>query len=86
MPEPLHLGVGRADRGVLAHEEVALDLPSSCAMHGRVGAVVAGEPRQVVEAEVVLRGGRVAPARLEQAHRVGAHVAPEAGLAASAAT
>ena len=43
-----------------------------------VGAVVAGDPRQVVEAEVVLRRRRVAPVRLEQADAVGVGVGPEA--------
>ena len=40
--------------------------------------MAAGQPGQVVEAEVVLlRSGR-APVRLQQADHVGAHVAPEA--------
>ena len=43
-----------------------------------VGAVAAGQPRQVVQAEVVLRRRRVAPVRLEQADRVGPHVGPVA--------
>ena len=39
---------------------------------------VAGEAGQVVEAIIVLAGPSVAPPRLEQAHRVGLHVSPEA--------
>ena len=48
--------------------------------HGLVRAVIAGEPRQVVEAEVVVRGGRVAPPRLEQADGVGVGIRPESLL------
>ena len=79
--EPLHLAVGRADRGVLPHQEVALAAPLDLRLHGRVRRVVTGQPRQVVEAEVVLGGGGVAPVRLQQAHGVRPDVAPEAGLA-----
>ena len=46
--------------------------------HGLVRAVAAGEPRQVVEAVVVVGGRRVAPVRLEQADQVGPHVPPVA--------
>ncbi len=56
---------------------VAVDLVHD----GLVGAVVSGQPRQVVEAVVVVGGGRVAPPGLQQAHRVGPHVSPEAGPA-----
>ena len=79
-PQPLQLGVGRADRRVLAHQEVALAGALDLRQHGVVGAVAAGEPGQVVEAEVVVGGGRVAPVGLEQADEVGPHVAPEAPL------
>ena len=76
--QALHLGVGRADGRVLADQEVALAVARDLGHHGLVGAVAAGQPRQVVEAEVVVGGRRVAPPRLEQAHQVGAQVAPEA--------
>ena len=70
--------VRRADRRVLADDDEALHCVVEHPQHRRVDRVVAGDPRQVVEAEVVL-GGRVrAPPGLEQAHDVGAHVAPEA--------
>jgi hypothetical protein len=54
-PEPLHLGLRRADGRVLPDEEVALDLAVDLVHHGLVGAVVAGQLGQQVEAEVVLR-------------------------------
>ncbi len=79
--EALHLPVGRADGGVLADDEVAGAAPLDLVDDRVVGAVVAGEAGQVVEAELVLRGGGVTPPGLEQADRVGVHVAPEAGRA-----
>ena len=53
--EPLRPAVRRADRRVLAEQEVALDLPVDHVEHLLVGAVVAGQPGQVAVAEVVLR-------------------------------
>ena len=44
-----------------------------------VGGVVAGDAGEVVEAEVVVGGGVVAPPRLEQADQVGVDVGPGAG-------
>ncbi len=88
--EPLELGerlavqarVRRADRRVLADDDEALHGVVEHPHHRLVDRVVAGDPRQVVEAEVV-PGGRVrAPPGLEQAHGVGAHVAPEAARGA----
>ncbi len=79
--QALHLAVGRADRGVLADQEVALAAALDLRLDGVVRRVVAGDPWQVVEAEVVVGGGRVSPVGLQQAHRVGPHVAPEPGLA-----
>ncbi len=78
--QPLRLAVRRTDGRVLPEQEVPGDLPVDHAQHLLVGAVVAGEPGQVVVAVVVLRRGRVAPVRLEQAHAVRARVAPEALL------
>ncbi len=75
---PLHAGVGRAHRGVLADQEVATPALVDLPFDGVRRIVRAGQARQVVEAEVVLGRGRVAPPRLEHAHRVRAHVAPEA--------
>ena len=74
--EPLHPAVGRADRRVLAEQEVALAVAGDLGGDGLVGAVAAGQPGQVVVAEVVLRGRRVAPPGLEQADHVGARVRP----------
>ena len=71
--------VGRADGRVLAHDEEALDRPVDHPRQRRVVGVVAGQARQVAEAEVVLGGGRVAPPRLQQRDGVGAHVGPVAG-------
>ena len=76
--QALHLGVGRPDGGVLAEQEVALALARDLGHHRLEGAVAAGQPRQVVEAEAVVRGRRVAPPRLEQAHQVGAQLGPVA--------
>ena len=75
--EPLQLAVGRADRRVLTEQEVALAVPGELRHHGLVGGVAAGQPGQVVEAEVVRLGRRLAPPRLQQADRVGPHVRPE---------
>ena len=75
--EPLHAGVGRADGRVLAEQEVAFASPVQLLQHGHVGAVVAGQPGQVVEAEAVLRRRGRAPVRLEQADHVGPGVGPE---------
>ena len=52
--ESLRLAVRRPDGRVLAEQEVALHLAVDHVEHGAVGAVVAGDLRQVVEAEVVL--------------------------------
>ena len=79
--EPLHLAVGRADGWVLPHQEVALAPALDLRLDRRVRRVVTGQPRQVVEAEVVVGGGGVAEVGLEDAHGVGPHVAPEARLA-----
>ena len=46
-------------------------------MHRLEARVAAGQPGQVVEAEVVLRRRRRAPVRLEQAHQVRPQLAPE---------
>ncbi len=79
-PQALHPRVGRADGRVLPKEEVA-HAPAVHLVHdGLVGGVVAGDPREVVEPVVVLGGGRGTPVGLEQAHRVGPHVRPEAGV------
>ncbi len=78
--QPLHPAVRRTDRGVLAEQEVALDLVGQHAHHGLVGAVRAGQSGQVVVGPVVVRGGRLAPPRLEQADGVGVGVGPEALL------
>ena len=52
-PQPLHARVRRADGRVLAEQEVALAVPVELRHDGVVGAVAAGQARQVVEAEVV---------------------------------
>lgn len=57
--QPLHPAVRRTDRGVLAEQEVALDLVGQHAHHGLVGAVRAGQSGQVVVGPVVVRGGRL---------------------------
>jgi hypothetical protein len=77
-PLALHLGLRRADGRVLPDEEVALDLAVDLVHDGLVGAVVAGELGQQVEAEVVLRRGGVAVPGLEQVDRVGVGRRPEA--------
>src|SRR6185437_5277689 len=76
--QPLQLGVSRTDGRVLADQEVPATSAVDLFHHGVVGAVVAGETGQVVEAVVVVGGCGVAPPGLEQAHRVGLHVSPEA--------
>ena len=76
--EPLHPAVGRANGRVLSHQEVATAVAVHLRDHGLVGAVAAGQPRQVVVTEVVVRRGRLAPPGLEQADQIGAHVRPEA--------
>jgi hypothetical protein len=72
-------GVGRADRRVLAVQEEAADLALEHVERRLVRGVVAADAGQAVEAEPVVRGGRVAEPRLHQADEVGAHVAPVAG-------
>ena len=54
-------------------------VPSSMPSVVLVGGVVAGDAGEVVEAEVVVGGGVVAPPRLEQADQVGVDVGPGAG-------
>ena len=54
-----------------------MQVPVDLRLHRGVGAVVAGQPGQVVVAEVVVRGGRVTPVRLEQADHVVLGVGPE---------
>ena len=73
----LHSAVGRSDRRVLAQHEVAFDLVFEHCHHGLVGAVRAGQPRQVVVSPVVVRAGGVTPPSLEQADHVGVGVGPE---------
>ncbi len=75
--QPLRPAMRRADRRVLPDQEVALYLAVDHVQHLPVRAVVAGHPRQVAVAVVVLRGGCVAPVRLEQAHGVRFRIAPE---------
>jgi hypothetical protein len=75
--QPLHPGVRRPHRRVLPEQEVALDGPGDLRHDRVVGAVIACQARQIVEAEVVALGGRRSPPGLQQADRVVAHVAPE---------
>ena len=70
--------VGRPHGRVLAQHEHAVHVAVEHPEHGRVDRVVAGQPRQVVEAVLVAGVGVLAPPRLEQAGRVRLHVAPEA--------
>ena len=58
---PLHPAVRRTDRRVLPEQEVTLAVAVDLRDHGLVGAVAAGQPRQVVETEVIGLGSRVAP-------------------------
>ena len=53
-------------------------MPANLRGRDLVNAVAAGQPRQVVETEVIGLGSRVAPPGLEQADRIRAHVGPEA--------
>ena len=76
---PMQLRVRGADRRVLAEQKEAVHPPVDHAEHRLVCGVVARDARQVIEAEIVLLRGRVAPPRLQQAHGVGLHVAPVAG-------
>ena len=76
----LHPGVGRSDSGVLAQKEVALAPAGELFLDGVVRAVRTGDPRQVVEAEVVALPGCVPPVRLEQADQIRLHVGPEPSL------
>src|SRR6202035_6090458 len=78
--QPLEPAAGRAHGRVLAEQEVPLDLLVDHVEDGPVGAVVAGDPGQVAEAEVVVGGGGAAEPGLEHADQVGALVAPEAGV------
>ena len=78
-PEPLHLAVGGPDSRVLPGQEVALHAAVELALDGLVGAVIPGDARQVVEAELVLRRRRLPPPRLEQTDEIGPHVPPLAG-------
>ena len=77
--QAVHPAVGRAHRRVLAEEEVPLHRAFEHPQHGLVGGVVARDAGEVVEAEVVVDGGVVAPPRLEQADQVGVDVGPGAG-------
>ena len=77
---PVQARVGGADRRVLAEQEVALDLAVEHVERRLVGGVAAVDPRQVVEAVVVVGGRGSAEPGLQQADRVGVHVAPVAGL------
>ncbi len=76
-PQPLQPGVGGADGRILTEQEVALADAVQLGEHGVVGAVRAGQPRQMVEAEVVVGSGRVAVVGLEQTDEVRPHLAPE---------
>ena len=71
--------VGPAAGGVLAEEEVALHLALGHAIEVRQLRVVAVDPRQPGEAEVVLRRRGVAVPGLEQADDELAEVGPVAG-------
>ena len=74
----LHAPVGRAHGRVLPEQEVAVDAVVEHAHRGLVRAVGAVDARQIVEGEVVVSGGRIAPPGLEQAGGVGAAVGPVA--------
>ncbi len=78
-PEPLCAPVRRSDRGVLARDDVAADAAAEHPLHRPVVRVVVVDQRQVVEAEVVVGGGRVAPPRLQQRDDVRVGAAPAAG-------
>ena len=78
IPRRCILRVGRADRRVLPHEEVAATGAVQLPEHRLVGAVVPGESRQVVEAEVVVGGGGITEVRLQQADGVRLDLGPEA--------
>ena len=78
--QPLHPAVGRADRRVLAQNEVAVDGAVHHAGDRLIGAVRAGQPGQVVVGPVVVGAGGVPPPGLQQAHRVGVRVGPIALL------
>ena len=78
--EPLQTPVCRADRGVLAQQEVAEHLAVDHVHHSAVRAVVAIDAWHVVEAVVVLRCRAFAPVLLEQRDHVRIGVAPEAFL------
>ena len=83
--QALQLAVRRADGRVLPEQEVAEHLPAVHHVHDRaVRAVVAADPRQEVEAEVVLGRGVLAEVLLEQRHHVGVGRRPVALLGAAA--
>jgi hypothetical protein len=74
------LRVGGAHGRVLSHAEHAPHPAVEHLQHHGVVGMVAVDPRQVVEAEVVLLAGRVSPPRLQQRHDVGTQVPPGSGL------
>ena len=73
---PLEARVLRADGRVLAHHEQPVEAAVERAQHRREVRVVAGDLRQVPEAEVVLRRRRVAEPGLEQRDDVRRRSAP----------
>jgi hypothetical protein len=77
---PLRAPVRRADGGVLADHEVALDLAAQHLLHGPVVRVVVVDPRQVGEAELVLLARGLTPPCLEERDDVRVELAPPARL------
>ena len=72
--------VHRPDGGVLAHDEVPLDLSIGHVCHGHHVRVVSREGGEVVVTEGVFLSGRVTPPRLQQGDQVLGHLRPPAGL------
>jgi hypothetical protein len=70
------LRVRRADRGVLAHDEEAIELAIRHVQPVAKVRVIAGQARQPLEAEAVLRRGGVAVVRLQQRDDVLVEVVP----------
>ena len=80
--EPLQLRVRRANARILTEQEEARDLAVEHVERGLIGGVVGVDPRQVVEAEVVLLGRVFAPERLQLAGEEGVEVTPPPNRAA----
>ena len=76
----LQLAVRRTDNGILAEEEISLDLVVEHVDDRLVIAVIAADARQPFETVIVVCGGGVAPPRLQQADEICVGRGPESLL------